>query len=164
MAFFSLFPRNPDLTTNLLASVRFEDLTTGLQVPYGYYRVQNGERPDQISSKIYGSPDYVWILLLANGLTLGDWPMSEETMQQHLLNTYGDIATAQQPAVWLDGWGNAMDQTSWDLSEDPLKTTASLYDAELQRNDQHILLRVPDAAFVGTLQQRLRSLLGQSGQ
>ena len=40
---------------------------------YSYYTVVNGDRPDIISQKLYGTPEYYWTILLLN---------------KHIINTY----------------------------------------------------------------------------
>lgn len=46
---------------------------------YQTYQIKNGERPDQISQKLYGSPDYHWTFFLMNDeLRLRGWPLTEK--------------------------------------------------------------------------------------
>lgn len=43
---------------------------------YSYYNVVNGDRPDLISEKLYGTTEYYWTILLLN---------------KHIVNTYEDL-------------------------------------------------------------------------
>jgi len=46
---------------------------------YQTYQIKDGERPDQISQKLYGSPDYHWTFFLMNDeLRLRGWPLTEK--------------------------------------------------------------------------------------
>jgi len=53
----------------------FEKLADDISF-YSYYTVVNGDRPDVISQKLYGTPDYYWTILLLN---------------KHVVNTYENL-------------------------------------------------------------------------
>lgn len=43
---------------------------------YSKYYIQDGERPDILSQKLYGTPDFYWTFFLMNdGIREGGWPM-----------------------------------------------------------------------------------------
>lgn len=39
------------------------------------YRIPEGMRPDQLADKIYNDPNYWWVVFVANGITINDWPL-----------------------------------------------------------------------------------------
>ena len=46
---------------------------------YTFYNVQDGERPDVVSTKLYGTPDYYWTFFMLNDNLVNlhkDWPLS----------------------------------------------------------------------------------------
>jgi hypothetical protein len=48
---------------------------------YNTYNVIGGERPDQISQKLYGTPDYYWTFYLINDdIQLKGWPLSDDEL------------------------------------------------------------------------------------
>lgn len=56
---------------------------------YTYYTIQDGERPDVVSTKLYGSPDFFWTFFMVNDNLVNihtDWPLSTTDLQ-HLINT-----------------------------------------------------------------------------
>lgn len=126
---------------------------------YTTYQVLDGERPDQVSQKFYGSPEFVWVLMLANGLNFGTWAMSEDTLQRHCITTYGSLQNAQQPAVYCDGYGNAMDVVTWTALQDPQKFSKSYYDVEVDQNNARSVIQIPASSSLGALTQKLQQLL-----
>ena len=56
------------------------------------YSILDGEKPDKVAQKAYGSPFYDWVVLLTNNLVnvQYDWPMTNYEMQKTLENEYDD--------------------------------------------------------------------------
>ena len=54
---------------------------------YKFYSIKNGERPDIVSQRIYGSSQLYWTFFLVNDSLhdgLGSWPMSQENLTEYL--------------------------------------------------------------------------------
>lgn len=71
---------------------------------YTKYTIQDGERPDHVSQKLYGTPDYYWVFFMVNENLINvhtDWPLSrKETLDYvaikydgYVLKTNENIAT-----------------------------------------------------------------------
>jgi hypothetical protein len=61
---------------------------------YTYYNIQDGERPDVVSSKLYGSTQYFWTFFMINdGLVnyYSDWPLSNQDLQELILQKYRGV-------------------------------------------------------------------------
>lgn len=54
------------------------------------YKVRPGERPEQISRKLYGTRDYWWTIILFNDLYRFDeqWPLTDENLDKHIALLY----------------------------------------------------------------------------
>ena len=69
---------------------------------YTYYNIKNGERPDIVSGRLYGSSMYYWTFFLIND-HLHDgyraWPMSQEALQEYMANSYNGFAIETNPKV-----------------------------------------------------------------
>jgi len=75
---------------------------------YSYYKVQNGERPDVVSMKLYGTPEYYWTFFIINDHLksgLANWPMSPEVFEDYMKEEYGGYAISSKVdvVVNLDG-------------------------------------------------------------
>ena len=64
----------------------FQDLTN-----FTKYQIVGDERPDNVSNKIYGTPNYDWIILLSNNIIniQDEWPMSNRTFELYMDKKYG---------------------------------------------------------------------------
>jgi hypothetical protein len=98
--YFNYFPKtsytfdgtNIEYVTNLLSKVSFESDFKDNSVIYYEDLVGDGETPEIVAHKIYGSADKHWIILMLNDILHPqfDWPLNESS-----LNKY--IDTVQQP-------------------------------------------------------------------
>lgn len=62
---------------------------------YTKYTIQDGERPDHISQKLYGSPDYYWTFFMVNENLVNyytDWPLSHKELQDYIAKKYDGYA------------------------------------------------------------------------
>lgn len=55
------------------------------------YKVVGDERPDEVAYKIYGDQNLDWIVMLSNNIMNleSEWPWSQESFDNYLLNKYG---------------------------------------------------------------------------
>lgn len=84
-----------DITRNV--RVR-KDILANVAV-YDEYDIIDGETPEIISEKFYGTPEYHWVIMLANEKYdwTSDFPMAENELVKH-------IATAYNPILYSDDW------------------------------------------------------------
>ena len=64
-----------------LNSDLFQNLTN-----FTKYQIVGDERPDNVSNKVYDTPNYDWIVLLSNNIIniQDEWPMSNRTFELKL--------------------------------------------------------------------------------
>jgi hypothetical protein len=57
---------------------------------YSYYTIHDGERPDHVSMKLYGTSDYYWTLFLANNMknAFFDWALSQSEFETWIKRQY----------------------------------------------------------------------------
>ena len=104
--------------TNITKSISVRD--AGESLFYTKYVIQDGERADQISQKLYGSPQYYWTLFLLNETLkdgLNGWPLSYKEFDLM-------IETEYAPYMFISG--DASEPTpsyvSLPFNEDVVKT------------------------------------------
>lgn len=97
MKYFRFFPKlDYDLDDNgqtkqVVDLFRFSKIITGIEDNITFYRnyyIQDGERPDHVSYKLYQTVDYYWTFFVANPELKSiyeDWPRSQEELE-HMLN------------------------------------------------------------------------------
>lgn len=76
---------------------------------YDEYDVVDGETPEIISEKFYGTPEYHWVVMLANGKYdyRADFPLPEAVLQKHIADVYN-------PTLYSSDW-------FWDTHEDGIR-------------------------------------------
>lgn len=90
--------RNVRLKKNIFANVTL----------YDEYDIVDGETPEIISEKFYGTPEYHWIIMLANEKYdhRKDFPLIEPVLQKHIATTYNPVLSSSD---WY-----------WDIHDDGL--------------------------------------------
>jgi len=67
---------------------------------YNFYEIRNGERPDIVSTRLYGTPEFYWTFFVVNDF-LHDgyraWPMSQEQLQKYMEKEYNGFAIETNP-------------------------------------------------------------------
>lgn len=111
MAFFRNFPKiNYDYLGNgvqtkivdlfrfVKPSERFKDELS----LYSYYEIQDGDRPDVVSQKLYGTPEYYWVFFIINEhlrTGLSSWPLSSDEFEKYMKDQYsGTVITCRTKA------------------------------------------------------------------
>jgi hypothetical protein len=117
--YFDKFPRifydidgtgtNVQLVTDILHRAKFLKMILQNSLVFYPYIVKDGETPEIIAAKLYGSSNYYWLVMYANDIfSLWDeWPLSYDQMQAYLTVKYGSVAAAQATIDhWEDSYGN----------------------------------------------------------
>lgn len=115
MAFFKQFPKvqydfnRRGITQNmvdLFRSVRALPTFLDQYSAYRYFNVENGERPDVVSERLYGTTDYYWTFFVINE-HLHDgyraWPLSQEDMYDYLTKNYNGYVITTNPSITRTG-------------------------------------------------------------
>ncbi len=96
---------------NIFRNVRPETVSSMNDVTlYKNYKVLDGMRPDVLSQKLYGTPDYYWTFFIINDHLhdgLQAWPMSEEILRKYLEKNYSGKALCFKPEVVRESDGIA---------------------------------------------------------
>ena len=79
------------LVRNILKRVKMRAATKAGLFLYDKYDVPEGETPESVAFRIYGSADYHWIILMTNDVKdrYYDWPMTQPQFQQYIEDKYG---------------------------------------------------------------------------
>ena len=79
------------VTTDITRNIRFrKELLENISL-YDEYDIVDGETPEIIAEKIYGDPQYHWIIMLANQKHdyISDFPLTEFALEKHIVDAYG---------------------------------------------------------------------------
>lgn len=109
MSFFRQFPKTVyDFQDNgidtkivdLFRFVKVNDAYLDDMSLYTYYQISNGERPDIVSNRLYGTPEYYWTFFVVNEQLktgLSGWPMSSAEFDAYLDEEYSGTVIETWP-------------------------------------------------------------------
>ena len=100
MSYFDKFPLlvydakgqgNYKLVTDILRRVKIRSAIQDGAVLFDKYDVKNGENPEDVAFKWFGSADLHWVILLTNDITdrYYDWPLNQVQFAEFLKDKYG---------------------------------------------------------------------------
>lgn len=111
MTFFNQFPKtsysilNDGVNTQIVDIYRYVDVIDELAsdvVAYTLVDIIDGERPDNLSHRLYGTPDYYWTFFFLNDFLKdgqGAWPLSDSEINTAIKNQYEGISVYRFPYV-----------------------------------------------------------------
>ncbi len=106
--YFNFFPqvfyaqdsglKSLDVLTNLTTRFTFEEEFKNNTSVYYKYDVADGDTPEILAYKIYGSPEKHWVILLMNNIVdpLYDWPLKQQNVIKFVDNKYSANANVGQ--------------------------------------------------------------------
>ncbi len=153
------------LVSDLWRRIKIRDKIKDEASLYSEYFVADGERPETIAERHFGSPELHWIILITNDVTDGlhGWPLSFSAFEEYLKDKYAEPdAIHHYEKVQSSG-----PQTSIDYSHliEVNSTTAgaravSFYEYEQRGQDNISLIKIlkPDivSAFVEEFAKSVR--------
>jgi hypothetical protein len=75
---------------------------------YKFYDIKNGERPDIISGRLYGTSQYYWTFFVINDFLhdgYRSWPMSQEDLYDYIEKQYSGYVIETSPSIARDSDG-----------------------------------------------------------
>jgi len=87
---FPLLTYNKEVIRDITKRVKFLDDLNNDPLSFMPYTVKDGESAQDISYYYYGSPIYVWIIYVANGIIdpLIEWPLSTRDLERTIVKKY----------------------------------------------------------------------------
>jgi len=96
---------NLDVLTNIISRFSFEKSFKENTVVFYEYSVQDGETPEIVANKFYGSSERHWIILNLNDIIdpQYDWPLNERTLIQYVEDKYSSASYANTANTGVSG-------------------------------------------------------------
>jgi len=122
------------------------------------YVVQDGERPDTVATKLYGSPDFTWVVLIMNNfLTLFDWPLTEYEFNRFIDAKYGSRANAQAVKIYTTSDQKYVDEATYYLLDaGDQGSIRSGWEDEVLKNEAKRKIKVLPAGYIPQIQAELQ--------
>lgn len=165
--------------TNILRRFRVKPKTKSIASVYYDYTVQEGDRPDTIAEKYYGSSKLSWIVLHYNDIIdpYYHWPLFGKEFTQYIIDKYGSVTSATSTVkhyykilaeenVLFNGVKQAREEIRIDLktynslaSTPLLRRAETQYDYEEAENEKKRRIKILDKRYANQLIKELASVL-----
>jgi|14BtaG_2_1085337.scaffolds.fasta_scaffold19323_1 hypothetical protein len=133
---------------------------------YKFYEIKNGERPDIVSQRLYGTSQYYWTFFVINDFLhdgMRAWPMSQEDLFTYIEKEYEGYVIETNPVIVRDTDGLITDHRNslsgrFQLGETIIGGTSNASGTltkKISDLSQLVIQNVTGGAFIG-------SALGQS--
>lgn len=112
------------IITDVTRNVRFRKRVLENIAIFDEYDIEDGETPEIISEKIYGTPQYHWIIMLVNQRYdyINDFPLTQRELDSLVESKYGDRKDHTHHYLYSTNDLKIVKEASWtvDLSESGL--------------------------------------------
>lgn len=161
--FFSSFPpiyyeisqSNQTLVTDFLRAIKLDSNLKENPIFYKIYEIQNGDTPEIISHKFYGTTAYHWVLMLLNEKfdPLRDFPQSDQIIRKYAVDKYDDINAIHH---YEDSNGNWINGSNLNEFEIPITNI----EHELRLNEQKRTIKIMDKTILSEFVNEYVKLIG----
>ncbi len=171
-------PNNYRTVTNIMKRASFKTSIIEDISDYYPYSILEGERPDIVSFKKYGTVAYTYLILLVNDIVdpIFDWPLHSRQFESYIIEKYGSISTAQttnkyyyqvvRPEVARTGTSERIpevkiivDSTTYDTLDSSVKSEQTIYDWEVEINDEKRVINLINPDFIQDIEYEIKQIL-----
>ena len=134
---YQLTQNSADIALKLTARFNFEKTFKENTAVSYEYDIQDGDTPEIIADKLYGSPERHWIVLLFNDIVdpQVDWPLDQRTLIRFIESKYKASANSGQTGLsWAQSHNHSYyivetrtTDTSGDYIQTKVETDANTY-------------------------------------
>lgn len=119
---------------------------------YDEYDIRDGETPEIISEKIYGSPLYHWVVMLCNEKYnyVDDFPLPSYELEKHITAKYG-AGNEYDTHHYVDNKGFIVDSTQG--------TSVSNYDYEVSVNESKRRIKLISPSLLNNILKNFKDLI-----
>lgn len=177
--YFSYFPKgtydlagdgNYKLVTDLMRRIKIRSKVQSVSALYDLYDVKEGETPEIVALKHFGSPLYHWVILLTNNITdrYYDWPLTTVELEKYLNDKYQNPDAIHHYEIdQLSGStkSNGPSDYSMKIVVDPIDYPLAVgitnreYEQRIQ--DQKRQIKLLDPAYLQILMEEFKKIMGK---
>lgn len=134
--------QNVRLRKEILASVTL----------YDEYDIRDGETPEIIAEKVYGSPLYHWVVMLCNEKYnyVDDFPLPSYELEKHITAKYG-VGNEYDTHHYVDNNGFIVDSTQG--------TSVSNYQYETELNESKRRIKLISPSLLNNILKNFKDLI-----
>lgn len=149
-----------DITKN----VRFRKQILRDITLYDEYDIVDGETPEIIAKKVYGSPFYHWMIMLANERYdyVRDFPLSSSEFEEYIIDKYGSVQSAINTVKYYQNSAGEIVFYNPDtphLNYTGTRTAVNCYDYEVNLNESKRRIKLISPSLLGTVMKNFGELM-----
>ena len=172
--YFSKFPDifyDPDrdgqfqICKNILRRVALREKVRTNTLLYDTYDVNEGESPESLSDRLYGSPEYHWVVLMVNNVTdrYHDWPMSTPQFLEMVADKYDNVDAVHHYEITQESGSTKVKiNIGTDNTDYPSATPITNYEYELERQNTISRIKLLDPAYLSQFVAEFETLMKES--
>ena len=134
------------------------------------YMVKDHDTPEIIAAKLYGNPQYHWIVMYANNIVdpYYDWPLSYDNFNATIRKRYTTPArdgvefALSTPHHYEDLYGAVIDEVTYLSLPVAERNVVSIYDWEYNMNEAKRSIRLLDSNFVSQVDAQMDQFMQQA--
>ena len=158
--YFANFPRIPydnygtgdfRLTPNILKRIAVRANVKTTTSLFDTYDVKEGETPELIADKLYGNPEFHWVVLMMNDVVdrYHQWPMSRRQFLAHLNDKYTNVDAVHHYEISQSSCDtNIKINIGTSNTDHPTATAITNREYEQERQDSLRKIRLLDPDFI----------------
>ena len=153
------------IVTNLLKRVALRSKVASETMLFDTYDVREGDSPESIADKLYGDPEYHWVILMLNNITdrYHDWPLSTPQFLEYVNEKYDNPSGIHHYEISQSSGDTTIKiDIGTDNTDYPTASiiTNAEYEEELQNNKRKI--RLLDPAYLDRFVSEYEILMKES--
>jgi hypothetical protein len=140
------------LVTDISQNVRVRKEILANITLYDEYDIREGETPEIIAEKVYGSPLYHWVIMLCNERYnyVDDYPLTQYELEKHITAKYGS-GNEYDTHHYINANGNIVDSTQG--------TSVSNYDYETSLNESKRRIKLISPTLLNTILKNFKDII-----
>ena len=158
--------KNYKLVSDLFRRVKIKDKILDEASLYSEYFVSNGERPEDIAQKHFGSPLLHWVILISNGVTDAyyQWPLTLQGFEDYVKDKYDNPdATHHFEKVQSSGAQTSIDNSHLIECNSTDVGAQSVSNREFEQREQDKISRIKllNPSFIPVLIEEFERLMNE---
>ena len=172
--YFASFPQiiydakgtgNFEIATHMLKRVSLRTKVRTNTLLYDTYDVRDGETPESIAFKLYGSAEYHWVILYVNNIAdrYHDWPLSGQQFLEFINDKYDNPNGIHHYEIAQSSGDTTVKiNIGTDNTDYPSATAITNFEFEENRQDEIRQIRLLDPAYVEQFVTEFQSVMKES--
>ena len=151
--------------TNILRRVRLRAKVKDNTLLFDTYDVREGETPEMIADKLYGNPEFHWVVLMMNDVVdrYHQWPMSRRQFLAHLNDKYTNVDGVHHYEIsQSSGDTNIKINIGTSNTDHPTATAITNREYEQERQDSLRKIRLLDPVYLDDFVTEFETLMEES--